>query len=111
VGVHDIQDLSHEANGTFADRMGRELSTRQHIVYISGHEHSLQLIWYKDRLLQVVSGAGSKLSPVSKGKDTVMKVKEPGMVRFDVVGEELWIEYIYGSSARKRKSTAFRIDL
>jgi hypothetical protein len=111
VGVHDIQDLSHEANRTFADRMGRELSVRERIVYVSGHEHSLQLIWYKDRLLQVVSGAGSKLSPVASDKDTVMKVKEPGMVRFDVLGEELWIEYIYGSSARKRKSTTFRITL
>jgi len=111
VGVHDIQDLSHKAYGTFADRMGRELSARQRIVYVSGHEHSLQFIWYKDRLLQVVSGAGSKLSPVASDKDTIMKIKEPGMVRFDVMGEELWIEYIYGSSARKRKSTAFRIDL
>jgi hypothetical protein len=111
IGGQDIQDLSHEANRTFADRMGRELSARQRIVYVSGHEHSLQLIWYKDRLLQVVSGSGSKLSPVGKGKDTVMKIKELGLVRFDVVGEELWIEYIYGSSARKRKSTAFRIVL
>lgn len=111
VGVHDIQDLSHEAYATFADRMGRALAGRRRVVYISGHEHSLQLIWYKDRLLQVVSGAGSKLSPVGKGKDTVMKIKEPGMVRFDVVGEDLWIEFISGTSARKRQSTAFRVRM
>jgi hypothetical protein len=110
-GAHDIQDLSHEAYATFADRMGRALAARHRVVYVSGHEHSLQLIWYKDRLLQVVSGAGSKLSPVGKGKDTVMKIKELGMVRFDVVGEELWIEFIYGSSARDRQSTAFRVTM
>lgn len=110
VGAHDIQDLGHSAYDAFADRLATELAVRKRVVYVAGHEHNLQMLWYKDRLIQIVSGAGSKLTSVKQGRDTVFKAKEPGLVRFDVAGNDLWVEFIYGSSATQRKSSTFRIN-
>lgn len=111
VGRRSIQDLGYPAYDAFAERLMTELAVRRRVLYVSGHDHNLQMIWYKDRLMQVVSGAGSKRAPVTKDRDTVFKTGEPGLVRFDLAGEELWVEFIYGSADVQRGSTAFRINL
>ncbi|MCH7548438.1 MAG: hypothetical protein IH969_02695 [Candidatus Krumholzibacteriota bacterium] len=60
--------------------------------------------------MQVISGAGSKLAPVSKGKDTVYKSKEPGFARFDITGDELWVELIDAHSVSKQTTYVFKIQ-
>ena len=75
------------------------------VVFLSGHDHSLQLLTVdgvpigggKNTLYQVVSGSAGKKSPVrgdAKHPDLVFSNSEYGLVRFDVLGDEMWIEFI-----------------
>ncbi|HLN94309.1 MAG TPA: metallophosphoesterase, partial [Flavobacterium sp.] len=67
------------------------------VVFVSGHEHNLQYI-AKDNLRQIVSGAGSKSSPVPKnvGSDfaaavpgyAVLDVREDGSVQLEFVNSD-----------------------
>jgi len=111
VGLKDLQDLNHPAYKEFADRLYRILAAAgRNIIYVSGHEHSLQFLDVKSNVLQVISGSGSKLSPVSKGSDTIYKNKETGLVRFDVTGDQLWVEFIESHSVKKQQAYVFRIE-
>jgi len=67
------------------------------VVFVSGHEHNLQYI-AKDNLRQIVSGAGSKSTPVQKpaGKDfaaavhgyAVLDILENGVARLQFVNSD-----------------------
>jgi hypothetical protein len=53
------------------------------VIQVSGHEHALQLI--QGGVLQVVSGAGSKNTPVKKGKGSLYAKAASGYVMADVL--------------------------
>lgn len=111
LGMGDMQDLGHSSYKQFADRLYRILAAAgRGVIYIAGHEHNLQFINVRSNVLQVISGAGSKLAPVSKGKDTVYKSKEPGFARFDITGDELWVELIDAHSVSKQTTYVFKIQ-
>ncbi|UMY65250.1 MULTISPECIES: metallophosphoesterase [unclassified Flavobacterium] len=53
------------------------------VVFVSGHEHNLQYI-FKDNLRQIVSGAGSKSSPVPKNVGSDFAAAAPGYAVLDI---------------------------
>lgn len=59
------------------------LKTHPSVIHVSGHEHTLQLI--QGAVLQVVSGAGCKHTPVRMGKGSLYAADSSGYVLADVM--------------------------
>ena len=59
------------------------LKTHPNVIHVAGHEHTLQLI--QGDILQVVSGAGCKETPVKKGKGSLYAADSSGYVLADVL--------------------------
>jgi len=53
------------------------------VIYVSGHDHGLQLI--DEEKLQIVSGAGAKQSYAKKGKRSLYSQSEQGFVTVDLL--------------------------
>lgn len=67
------KDMMKSINGVFGDK--------PNVIYVAGHEHGLQLI--KSKQLQIVSGAGSKMNPNKKGKNSLFQEFRQGYVIAD----------------------------
>lgn len=67
------KDMMKSINGIFGDK--------PNVIYVAGHEHGLQLI--KSKQLQIVSGAGSKMNPNKKGKNSLFQEFRQGYVIAD----------------------------
>lgn len=61
------------------------LKTHPNVIHVSGHEHTLQLI--QGQVLQVVSGAGSKHTPVKKGRGSLYAADSSGYVLADIMND------------------------
>jgi hypothetical protein len=61
------------------------LKTHPNVIHVSGHEHTLQLI--QGEVLQVVSGAGSRNTPVKKAKSSIFAEAKSGYVIADVMAD------------------------
>ena len=79
--------LLHDLNSpAYANLLGRlrltfAASRKAPLVYVGGHDHSLQVLTGAaeyDPKFSLVSGAGSKLSPIVKGPGLVWGAAEPG---------------------------------
>ncbi len=62
------------------------LGKHPNIIHAAGHEHTLQLI--QTEVLQVVSGAGCKNTPVKKGKGSLYAADSSGYVIADVLQDK-----------------------
>ena len=74
------------------------------IVAVAGHDHGLQALELpRGARFQIVSGAGSKLTAVGKGPDTLFKDAGRGYFRIDFVlrqGRRLVRAYAIGTDER-----------
>ncbi len=77
------QDLSNVHYNKLMRRLSTMTRDLDRVVFLSGHEHSLQYI-DNERLKQIVSGSGSKVSPVSLGKDGLFAYPGQGFAILDV---------------------------
>lgn len=82
-GGVSTQDLSNVHYNKLMRRLSTMTRDLDRIVFVSGHEHSLQYI-DSDGLKQIVSGSGSKVSSVSLGKDGLFAYPGQGFAVFDV---------------------------
>ena len=64
------------------------------MIFIAGHDHSLQLNVVSDSLLQVVSGSAAKTTFVNPGEETIYSYANHGFARFDITPSEVWIEFV-----------------
>ena len=63
------------------------------IIFISGHEHNMQYIYREDHH-HIVTGSGSKITPVGMGEGSEFAVSERGFGKLSFYGKgEAWIEY------------------
>lgn len=62
------------------------LKTHPNVIHVSGHEHTLQLI--QGTVLQVVSGAGCKHTPVRMGRGSLYAADSSGYVVADVMSSK-----------------------
>lgn len=77
------QDLSNVHYNKLMRRLSTMTRDLDRVVFLSGHEHSLQYI-DNEGLKQIVSGSGSKVSPVSLGKDGLFAYPGQGFAILDV---------------------------
>ncbi len=63
-------------------------------IYFAGHEHHLEYRELGPNLLQVISGAGSRLRPVEKSDQTAFVESELGFVWVSVARSSVSIEYV-----------------
>ena len=95
----DPQDLKHSANRKMVERLTtilREAHERDGstVLYLSGHEHSLQLLQVEPGVVQLVSGSAGKTSPVRSGSDTIYSRSALGFARVDLTDSEAWITFL-----------------
>ncbi|NOT28903.1 MAG: hypothetical protein HOP15_00485 [Planctomycetes bacterium] len=95
IGHHPIR--SNGVHGSI-DRVRRALEgpLEDHGValYLSGHDHDLELLETDMGFLQVVSGAGSSPRAMSWGDDTLFASAAPGFVWAGIEGDELWFVFV-----------------
>ncbi len=77
------QDMSNEHYNHLVKRITTMARDNEKIVFVSGHEHSLQYI-NNNGLQQIVSGSGSKVSAASLGQDGVFSYPGQGFAVLDV---------------------------
>jgi hypothetical protein len=88
-----LQDTDHPAYKRFQSQVDSVMVRRNVALYLSGHEHSLQMLSIAGTGYQVISGSSGKLSPVTHKDDTIFSHQAHGFVRFDLAEDELWIEF------------------
>ncbi len=77
------QDISNNQYNILMRRLSTMTRAVDKVVFVSGHEHSLQYI-NNDGLKQIVSGAGAKVSSASLGKDGLFSYPGQGFAILDV---------------------------
>jgi len=77
------EDLGNVLNKDMQETVNAILKKNPNAVHVSGHEHTLQLI--QSDVLQVVSGAGAKHTPVKMGKGSIYAEANSGYVLADVM--------------------------
>jgi acid phosphatase len=63
-------------------------------LYMSGHDHHLELIKSDSGLCYIISGTGSKTRSVRAGKNTLFASSHPGFAWIKISREELIIQFI-----------------
>jgi len=98
--------LSHGAHGPIPgledlmDRAGVDL-------YVSGHDHDLQVFRSKAGWLQIVSGAGSSTRDTKWGDDALYAAASPGFAWVGISKTEMWIEI---STAAQGPRFRYRVE-
>lgn len=105
--IGNIQDNTHPKYRAVMGLIIEAMDQAEHVVYASGHEHSLQLI-QKNGHHFIVSGSGSKTSHVKKGKGSIFAREEQGfailnlnnsgsanVAYFGIEGDELFQTELY----------------
>lgn len=75
-------DLQNKKYNTFKKRIVTLAQENDKVIFVSGHEHSLQYI-VRDNLVQIVSGAGSK-STATRNVKSAFSSSQSGYARLDV---------------------------
>ncbi len=79
------QDLDGPENRAMVAEFTRVMETRRPLLYAAGHEHSLQVHELAaGPRFNVVSGAGSKLTPVGHDKTTLFAIERLGFIELDI---------------------------
>jgi hypothetical protein len=87
------QDTDHWAYRTVADSL-EDILARHGAIYLSGHDHNLQLIEVSGRMIQVVSGSSSQASWVANSAPGLhYSAAKPGFVRLDATDNRLWMRF------------------
>ncbi len=76
-------DLQHKMYSTFKKRVVTLAQENEKVVFVSGHEHSLQYL-VQDNLPQIVSGAGSK-STATRNLEDAFSSSASGYARLDIL--------------------------
>ena len=76
-------DIQNKHYNEFRQRLVTLSQENSKVVFVSGHEHSLQYL-EQDNLKQIVSGSGSKVSPTRNIGGGLFSYGTPGYARLDV---------------------------
>ncbi len=81
-GIANV-DIQNKKYNELQKRLITIAQSNEKVIFVSGHEHSLQYI-IKDNLHQIVSGSGSKKSAVKNGDGAVFGYGTNGYARLDI---------------------------
>ena len=102
VGHHPlVSGGDHGGSSNVRDRIEPLLVEHGVYLYLSGHDHDLQLLESGHRYLQVVSGAGSMTRDVRWMDETLYAEAEPGFASFLLTEAELWIQFFTASQGSR----------
>ncbi len=92
-GGTSTQDAMNPLYNAFINRLETIAMKWGKVVFVSGHDHSLQYI-EENHIKQVVSGSGSKTSYVRKNKNSLFGAEEEGFAVLDVFENgSSWIRF------------------
>ena len=74
------QDISHPKYQVIRDEIRDVLETTKNVVYVNGHEHSLQYVM-DDSIHYITSGSGSKTSYVTTGRGSQFAASTTGFAK------------------------------
>jgi len=92
-------DLQNKKYNTFKKRVVTLAQENEKVVFVSGHEHSLQYL-IQDNLPQIISGAGSKATATRNVNDAFSS-SDSGYARFDVFTDGSSIVRFYSAKEYK----------
>ncbi len=100
VGHHPLASGGPKRLSTTLRRILLPLFARHDVgLYLSGHNHSLELLDPERGWLQVVSGAGSQSSHVPSTQHTLFRYGHGGFVRIVLGSAAAWVEFIGSDGA------------
>ena len=107
-----IQDIPNPRYGLLRDRLFDLFSKYEGIVYVAGHDHNLQY-HYKDGQHYIVSGSGSKVSPVGKKHGSSFTYKKQGFMKINLYKNgEMWLEaMVVGKKSENSGKLIYRVQL
>ncbi len=79
----NLQDTKHPLYRSMAKQIEAVLKTHAYTIHVAGHDHGLQMLM-KDSIPYIVSGSGSNLSRVTKGKYTLFDDADFGFAVIEV---------------------------
>ncbi|SFN58552.1 metallophosphoesterase [Salegentibacter flavus] len=101
-GGVSIQDLQNERYKSLARRLETIAHRRERVIFVAGHEHSLQYI-DNGNIKQIVSGSGSKGTFASLSNDGRFAYGGQGFAVLDVFKDgSSWVSF-YGNEKNKAK--------
>ncbi len=85
-GISD-QDLSGEGNRTMVRAVDSVLSLYPRALYVSGHDHTVQVLRNSEERFFIVSGNGVEKhdESLTSGDDTMIATREKGFIRLDLL--------------------------
>ncbi|SDB65633.1 Calcineurin-like phosphoesterase [Flavobacteriaceae bacterium MAR_2010_188] len=96
-GGVSIQDRYNERYNSLMKRIKTLAIDNGNLIFVSGHEHTLQYIESEEGLKQIVSGSGSKSSAASLKKNGQFTSGEEGFAEFTVFKDgSSWVS-VYGN--------------
>jgi hypothetical protein len=100
------EDINHPVYKDMMKSVNNVFGKKPNVIYVAGHEHGLQLI-KNEQHLQIVSGAGSKMTPNKKGKNSLFQEMNQGYVIADqLVNNDMRYEYyVYADTGVKKVYT------
>ena len=101
-----IQDIKHPLYQEMIQQFERTVKPYKNVIYVSGHEHTLQLIQDSGRNY-IVSGSGSKSNRVSKGPGTQFSTSDNGYAVMNIThNRKVYLDFytVDGDSTTKRYS-------
>ncbi|HSM64172.1 MAG TPA: hypothetical protein VK833_09570, partial [Gillisia sp.] len=101
-GGVSIQDAQNERYKSLVKRLETIATGSERLIFVSGHEHSLQYIEH-DSIRQIVSGSGSKGSYAVLSNDGYFAYPDQGFAVYDVFEDgSSWVSF-YGNQDNKAK--------
>ena len=101
-GGVSIQDAQNNRYKSLSNRLSTIAQGSERLIFVSGHEHSLQYIEH-DSVHQIVSGSGSKASYATLSNDGVFAYPGQGFAVLDIFKDgSSWVSF-YGNENNKPK--------
>ncbi|MEO6894904.1 MAG: metallophosphoesterase [Ginsengibacter sp.] len=77
------EDMAYPAYSNMITNIEKIVKPYSNVIFVAGHEHTLQLIKDNDHYF-IVSGAGSKKTPISNGKNLLYKAESLGFAALNI---------------------------
>ena len=94
--IGNIQDIAHPKYRQMRDGLVGIFKQYPNVMYANGHEHNLQLI-VRDSINYIISGSGSKQTPVKMGKDSEFAQSKKGFARLDFYDDKTVLSFWEGN--------------
>ena len=96
------QDINGDKYKELRTELLKHTDVFDNIIFVSGHEHNMQYIYREDHH-HIITGSGSKVTPVGMGEGSEFAVSERGFGKLSFFEKgETWVEYYSCSTGTPR---------